>query len=395
MDLKTKEDVMAFIKETTQMAVQAAIAPLKDEQSTMLKDIIANANSQSKPKSDDEKGLGMARFIRCVAAGKGHIDSAHKFAQKHFGDDDSVTKALSATDFVAGGAAVPPDFVEEIIEFLRPASIVRRLNPNILPMPTGSMTMPKQTGGATANYVGENDNIPPSEQTTGQIKLSFKKLVTLVPISNDFLRFAMPAADRMVRDDIVASMSQRSDLAFIRGDGASDTPKGIRNLVASANVLTANASVTLANITVDLGNMVLALEDNNARMLRPAWMFTPRTKQFLMTIRDGNGNYVFRQEMLGGSLWGYPFATSTQIPNNLGGGSDESEIYLVDMSEVIIGDSTNLLIDASAEAAYHDGSAVQAAFSRDQTVIRAISEHDINLRHDFSVAVLTAVTWGA
>ena len=394
MDIKTKEDVMAFIKETVTTAVSAAVTPLKDEQSSLLKDIITSSQRPTETISE-EKGIGMARFIRCVAAGKGHIDSAHRFAKKHFGEDDRVTKALSATDFVAGGATVPPDFVEEIIEFLRPASVVRRLNPSVLPMPNGSLTMPKQTGGATAAYVGENDNIPPSEQTTGQIKLSFKKLVTLVPISNDFLRFAMPAADRMVRDDLVASMSQRSDLAFIRGDGASDTPKGIRNLAASGNVFAANATINLANITVDLGKMVLALEDNDARMLRPAWMFTPRTKQYLMTIRDGNGNYVFRDEMLRGNLWGYPFATSTQIPNTLGGGSDESEIYLVDFSEVIIGDSTNLLIDASAEAAYHDGTNVQAAFSKDQTVIRAISEHDINLRHDFSVSVLTGVKWGA
>lgn len=393
MSLKTKEDVMAFIKETVSTAVAAAVTPLKEEQTTMMKDIITSSR-QPHEKTMEERGLNMARFIRCLAAGKGHVDSAHKFSEKNFGSDDEVTKALAATDFVAGGAAVPPDFVEEIIEFLRPASVVRRLNPNVLPMPSGSLTMPKQTGGAAASYVGENTNIPPSEQTTGQIKLSFKKLVTLVPISNDFLRFAMPASDSMVRDDIVAAMSQRSDLAFIRGDGASDTPKGIRNLAASGNVFAANATVNLANVTVDLGKMVLALENNNARMLRPAWIFTPRTKQYLMTVRDGNGNYVFRDEMLGGNLWGYPYATSTQIPNTLGGGT-ESEVYLADMSEVIIGDSTNLLIDASSEAAYHDGANVQAAFSKDQTVIRAISEHDINLRHDFSVAVLTTVKWGA
>ena len=55
--------------------------------------------------------------------------------------------------------------------------------------------------------------------------------------------------------------------------------------------------------------------------------------------------------------------------------------------------ATQLLVDSSTEAAYYDGANVQAAFSLDQMVIRAIIEHDLVMRHDFSSSVLTGMTW--
>jgi HK97 family phage major capsid protein len=114
---------------------------------------------------------------------------------------------------------------------------------------------------------------------------------------------------------------------------------------------------------------------------------------YLMTVRDANGNFAFREELLSGKLWNFPYGTTTQIPVNLGGGADESEVYLVDMADVVIGDATSIIIDASTEAAYHDGANVVAAFSQDQTVVRAIVQHDIGMRHDASVAVLAQVKW--
>jgi HK97 family phage major capsid protein len=123
---------------------------------------------------------------------------------------------------------------------------------------------------------------------------------------------------------------------------------------------------------------------------------SPRSEHYLMTVRDGNGNFAFRSEMLAGRLWGYPFGVTSQIPENLAvTGSSESEIYLADFADVVIGEASTLVLDVSDTAAYHDGSNVVASFSLDQTVIRAIERHDFGMRHDASVAVLTDVDWGA
>jgi HK97 family phage major capsid protein len=115
-----------------------------------------------------------------------------------------------------------------------------------------------------------------------------------------------------------------------------------------------------------------------------------------MTIRDGNGNFAFREEMLGGKLWTFPYRVTTQIPINLAyTGTAESENYLADFADCVIGESDEIIIDASPNAAYFDtaSAAVVSAFSRDETVIRAIARHDFGMRHDESVAIHPDVDW--
>ena len=88
-----------------------------------------------------------------------------------------------------------------------------------------------------------------------------------------------------------------------------------------------------------------------------------------------------------------PFKVTSQIPRNLGGGT-ETEMYFCDFADVIIGETTSILVDVSDVAAYHDGSNVVASFSLDQTVIRAIIEVDLGVRHAESVLILDTLKWG-
>ena len=71
-------------------------------------------------------------------------------------------------------------------------------------------------------------------------------------------------------------------------------------------------------------------------------------------------------------------------------------MYLVDFSEVILGEVDGIEVDVSREAAYLDnGGTMRSAFSRNQTLIRAIIRHDLSVKHPEAVAVKTGVTWGA
>jgi HK97 family phage major capsid protein len=340
----------------------------------------------------EKNAFALVHFVKALAATKGNLRDAADFADKVLGDAD-VAKALAAGTGSSGGFMVPENYVADIIEFLRPASVVLSLNPLVVPMPNGTMTMPKLTGGSSASYIGENTNIVPSQPQFGQLRLTARKLAALVPISNDLIRFATPSADTVVRDDLVLAIAQRQDLAFIRDLGTGNAPKGLRYWAPVAtNVVLANPVVSLANTTTDLGSLVLCLKQANVRMIRPGWIFSPRTEEYLLNVRDGLGNFAFRPEMLTGKLRTFPYRTTTQIPNNLGAGAD-SEVYLADFADVVVGDVGTLRLDASTEAAYYDGANVVAAFSLDQTVVRAIVEHDIGMRHDASVAVLTGVEW--
>jgi HK97 family phage major capsid protein len=263
-------------------------------------------------------------------------------------------------------------------------------------MPGGTLTLMEQTGGATAEYVGENAGVNASNVTVGQVKLTAKKLRVTVPISNDLLLANTTSADTLVRNDMVAQARIKEDLVFLRNLGSTAfEPKGLLGFVTSGNSVAANGSVSLANTTTDLGKLVVALEDDNVSMERPGWIFAPRTWNYLMTVRDTNGNFAFRDEMLGGRLWGWPFVRTNQIPVNLGAGT-ESEIYLADFNDVLIGEQAGLDLEVSREATYKNSSGtLVSAFDLDQTVIRLIARHDFQMRHRESVAILTAPTWGA
>lgn len=385
MGAMTKQELEAMIKEI----VSEALKPFEQRQT----DWAAKIFSQPSPTASPQKGLGAARLIRALVAGKGDPARAADFARKAWGDD-AVAKALNESNAAEGGYLVPPQFSEEIIEMLRPQAVVRRMNPRIMPMNSGTLDIPKLTGGAQASYVGESDNITKSQPGTGMIHMSAKKLAALVPISNDLIRDTSGRADQVVREDVVSAMSAREDIGFIRDDGTQNKPKGMRYWAVAGNIIAANPTVNLANVTTDLGKLILALRKGNARMIRPGWLLGPTAAFYLESVRDANGNFAFKDEMAQGKLFTFPFAVSNQIPENLGAGGNESEVYFVDFADAVIGENTQLIIDVSAEATYWDGTQLVSAFSRDETVVKVIARHDFAMRHDESVAILTGVTWG-
>jgi HK97 family phage major capsid protein len=349
------------------------------------------------------KGLVFGGILSSLAASRCDLEKAVVHAKgivsKSRNDEDKslneqVVKALEASTGAGGGFLIAPEQSEDFIDLLTPRAIVRSFGTPTINMDSGAMQISKLTAGSTAYYIGENRDATASQQDFGMKRLTARKLAVLVPISNDLIRRGGPKVNTIVRNDALRSASLKEDVTFIRSAGSEFTPKGLRYLAAAANIIAANGTVNLANVTFDLGQLVLALEEANVAFSNPGFMLAPRTKQYLMTVRDSNGNYAFRAEMLTGRLWGYPFKTTTQIPRNLGSGSD-SEVYLVDFDDIVIGQTLAVEVAMSTEASYIDPTdgQLKSAFSQDQTLLRVLMEHDIQARYDLSIAILTGVTW--
>jgi HK97 family phage major capsid protein len=414
----TKTELATFLQEQTvpliKQHVEGSVAKLIEDSIAKridalkqpVGDPLAAVTAVVKP-IEREKGLAFARVLRALARSKfegNGADAAPNYL-KAWGDVDladqlidSRQKAMAAGVATAGGYLVPQQYASEIIDVLRARTVMRRMGVPTMQMATGTFNIPKITTGSTGYYIGENTNITKSELKTGNLQLTFKKLAALVPVSNDLLRYSQPSADTIIRNDVVRALQSREDQAFIRDDGMAGTPKGVRYaLDAATNKLTVTAGgVSLANATTDLGRLILLLQNANIPLTRGGWLLAPRSLHYLSTVQNTSGFFVFRDEILRGTLWGFPYATTTTIPLTLtdNGGTDESEVYFGDFDEAIIGESANLIVDASQEAAYYDGSSVVAAYSQDQTVVRAIMEHDFALRRDTSFGVLVGVRWG-
>ncbi|WP_299312372.1 phage major capsid protein [uncultured Halomonas sp.] len=349
-----------------------------------------------KPELKQYTGAKVARMAMSVAAGKGNLDDAIKFAQNEIGDPEVVMAVETSAG--SGGSLVPQNLHDEIIELLRPRTVVRALGAQTMPLPNGNLSIPRMASGATSGYVGEGSDVLATEASTDDVKLNAKTMITLVPMSNQLIGRAGFQVEQLFLNDMLASMAVREDKAFLRDDGTNDTPTGFTAYAdAEGRVEAWDGTEDLAGIDAYLDSLVLKLMESDSLLIAPGWALSPRSYMKLFGLRDGNGNKVY-PEMANGELKGWPIRHTTTIPVNLDTSgamnNNETEIYFADWNDVVIGESDLMTIDFSREATYKDsGGNLVSAFARNQSLIRVVKEHDIAFRHPEGLVLGTEVPW--
>lgn len=390
----TLEELRAMMKEI----VQAEIAPLQQVQRQHA-DALANPPAAQPPESKGEQvepGIRLARACKLMVLAKndpekalfiaaGPADNSRRGMYPEDKELHAALKQMTAGTPSEGGYLVPEQYAAEIIPLLRAKAVVRRLGARSLPLANGNLNIPKITGGATAYYIGESQNAPKSQLTLGSLRLSGKKLVTLVPISNDLIRNNTYSADQMVRDDMVQTMALKEDYTALYGAGTEFTPLGVIN----ASGITKAAKNALPDSDY-LASLVGALLTKNLPWASVGWAFNGALWSVFYNLKDVAGNYIHREEMNQGKLMGLPFAMGNQITYN-NDTHKTTDLFLGDWSEFIIGEEMGLEIMASQEATYWDGTQLQSTFSRDETVLKVTAKHDFGVRHAEAFNVQTDV----
>jgi len=322
-------------------------------------------------------------------------------AHKAGGGLAPAMKALAEGTGSAGGFLVPAETSAEIVGALRARSAIFQMGPRVVPVEK-SLAVVRLSTGAAAFYVAENAAIPPSEPTFAEeALLQPKELAALVPVSNRLLRDAAqsPSLDEALRMDLADIMALRADLAFLEGPGGTE-PRGIRSTpgLTPAPSLGTNGRTPTYD---DLKDMVANLRTANAPFAKPGWVFSPRTLNTLEKVKDSTGRYLGESGLLtfdasggGGTLLGYPFRTTTQVPVNITAGTSTDTSFIVfgsDWQEAWIGENQALVIEGSSEAAYQQGGTWVSAWQNRQTVFRAVMTHDFALRRPNLFSVMTGV----
>lgn len=405
----------------------AALQPLNEKQQTLMAELLdVQRRQEQRDKKPEEKGLMFARQARAMFLGQNDVERAIYEVKRQWGKEDPVLRGLEATKefrdassvvtkaggLTAGAAAaagniVIPEWSREWIELLRNSTVVRSMKGiRVLPMPVGAMTIRKQGAAGTAYYVGEAANITKSAQSVNLVNLLYKKLAGLTVVSNDLLRFAGTEADAFVRDDLLAVCAIREDLAFLQGDGTSNTPVGILNWVAAGSKF-ASAGTTLANQQTDLAKIIRKVQEGNVPLMPgpdtnpvngPAgngyFIMSPRTYWGLWNLTATTGQFIFRDELSKFMLYGYNVKVTNQVPITASaagvpdGTGAASFLYFVHAPCCLIGESLNVQLDVFYNGTYYDGSVVVSGISTDETVVRVLMEHDFALRHDVGASVV-------
>ena len=227
-----------------------------------------------KKEVDEYKGAAAARTMMAIAAGGGDATKAVNFAADKIGDQN-VAMAIE-TSASSGGALIPQNVADEVIELLRPRTVVRKLGARSIPLPNGNTSIPRLSGGATSSYVGEGSDAQATEATLDDVQLSAKTLITLVPISNQMIGRTGRRIEQIVLNDMIAAMASREDKAFLRDDGTGQTPTGFKKTASDEGRTKAfSGSADLATIDAYLDSLILELMQSESLMIMPGWALSP------------------------------------------------------------------------------------------------------------------------
>jgi HK97 family phage major capsid protein len=331
------------------------------------------------------------RFVGCLAMAKGNLMQAAELAKRWEHETPEVLSVLNHAVRVGNTndpaswlqrAAVAPGTTQdptwagplinyqimasEFIDLLRPETILGNLN-GYRRVPF-NIKIPRQTAGATANWVGEGLSKPVSNLQFDNVTVPWAKIAVICIITQELARFSNPDAEMLVRDDLIATIAQFMDVQLIL-----DTVAPVAGLkpgsITNAAPKHPSSGSTVAAVTADLAAAMLAMTTANITLSRPVWIMSTQAAMFLATLRTaqdvfafpgmgmgstgglqpGGGSTSAVSQGLGRSLMGIPVVVSGNVP--------VGSIVLLEQTQLMVADDGQTTIDTSTEASLQADSA--------------------------------------
>lgn len=348
-------------------ALDAHITRLKAHEQTMLKTVTHITPDAGKPgaasvdvgagvysvKRNLPPGTAMTRYIASLALSKGNIMHAEQLAQR-WKDTPEVGMVLKAAVNEGTTAATTwaaplvqyQDMQSEFIEVLRPLTILGRLS-GLRRVPF-NIRIPRQTTGTTGTFVGEGSPTPVKALAFDNITLPWAKASTIVVLTAELAKLSNPSAEMLVRNDILAGISQYLDKRLV--DPAYPGVTGVSPASLTHGVTPTQASgATLAALDKDVRTVMTTFADNELSLGTGVWIMSASMAIRLSMMRTNQDTKAFPDlNVNGGSFYGLPVIVSNNV---VGSGSPGDQfLILVDQSEVLLADDGQFEIDVSDEA---------------------------------------------
>ncbi|ARR54562.1 major capsid protein [Rhizorhabdus wittichii DC-6] len=308
----------------------------------------------------------------------------------------SLLSADERRDLVVGTATAGGNLVAtnllggSFIELLRNSMVLPQLGARLITDLNGNLAIPRQTGAATAYWVGENAASTESQQTVDQVALAPKTVGAFTDIGRQLMLQSSIDVEAMVRADLATVIALAIDLAGIHGSGSANQPRGVINTSGIGSVaLGANGDAITMNAMIDLETAVAVANAalgslgyaTNAKVVGALKKLVATTGAFLWTNNPNGG-----RSATPGEINGYPVARSNQISSALtkGSGTNLSATVFGNWADLIIGmwGGLDLLVDP-----YTGGTAGTVRVSVLQSV-------DVAVRHPASFAAITDIVTG-
>lgn len=247
------------------------------------------------------------------------------------------------------------------IEMLRNRAVVFRMGARRLGGLVGNVTVPRQTGAATAQWLdGEADELTETLQVLSQLSLAPKTVGAYTEISRQLMLQSSPDVESMVMADLAAVTALAVDKAALEGTGADGQPTGISatsgigavtgTSLAYAGILEFQTDVASANVTPARGGY--ATTPAVAALLKQRVKFS------------GTASPLWEGNIWDGEIEGFPAMSSNQLA--------AATMVFGDWESLVVAEWGVLEIEINPFANFQAGiTGVRAMYSVDVGVRRA------------------------
>lgn len=287
------------------------------------------------------------------------------------------SKALSEGTDANGGYLVPTEFEARVMEKRENVNDLRKYC-TVLPTVSGQGEMPAEGNGVTIERPGENTAATGSTPTFGQVTYNVHKAIAYTEMSRELLEDAGVGVLEFLAKLFAKGFRKDEETMIIGGSGTGQ-PEGLR----SAG-LTGIAMGAAALAYDDVVNLYYSLERD--RRMSGVFITSNKGMRLLSKIKDADEMPILFQPKTedGVSLmFGRPVIESTQVPENLGVGTDETEIWFVDLAGYMIAEKSGMVVETSNVAGN--------TFKNHQTAMKAVKRWDGKLAQDEAAVFLTGV----
>ena len=274
--------------------------------------------------AEDYSDLSLGRYLRSMAIGA---------------KSDLERRALSEGTDSAGGFTVPTILSSQLIDALRAASVVQRAGAQTVPLTSDNLSIAKVASDPTPAFRNEAAAVAESDPTFTTVTFTPRSLMVLVKCSRELLDDSLNIGSALP-NMITSAMAAEMDRVALEGTGVAPQPTGLR-LQSGIGDTALNAALTsyAPFITAQTGILTANGGPVNAIIMHP------RDAGTLAGLTDTTNQPL----NVPPAISGIPMLTTSSIQVDAGSGNDESNIYVGNFSNLLIGMRNNIRIEVLRE----------------------------------------------
>jgi HK97 family phage major capsid protein len=354
------------------------------------------------------KGMNFTRVALALTRGE-NIMGARGYAEEQWGP--ASVPAMIIRSAVAAGSTTNSTWASalaeyriaasEFIEALRPLTLLGRMS-GFRRAPL-RVKIPRATAGSSVGWVGESKPILVSRLALDTVTLDNYKIAGIVASTIELVKLSTPAADGLVRADLLAAVASLQDRALLDPDAAEVAEVSPASITYDATQIASTGS-SVVQITADLQSLFEVLVLAGINMTSPYFITDPRVAFKLAMKRNTDGTLAFPgMGVRGGEVGGVPVLVTGNSPESADSPPTGGSIVLLDAAELIVCDTNEIMLDMSTQASIQLDTAPDSPPTASTNLVslwqnnlaawKVVRPINWKMRRDGAVAVLTGVAY--